>query len=75
VIFEVAHRYGDEMLLWDGWRATEEAPDVTTMDELARLLVRADASTTAVPLARLPRRPRGPASPLRASPVLALLRS
>lgn len=43
VIFEVAHRYGDEMLLWDGWGATEEAPQVSTIDELARLLVRADA--------------------------------
>ena len=43
VIFEVAHRYGDEMLLWDGWGATEEALDVPMIDELARLLVCADA--------------------------------
>ena len=43
VIFEVAHRYGDEMLLWAGWGATEHAPDVSTIDELARLLVLADA--------------------------------
>lgn len=43
VIFEVAHRYGDEMLLWDGWGATEQPPETITVDELARLLVRADA--------------------------------
>lgn len=43
VIFEVAHRYGGEMLLWDGWGATEEAPDLDVIDELAQLLVRADA--------------------------------
>lgn len=27
VIFEVAHRYGDELLLWDGWDATENPLD------------------------------------------------
>ena len=43
VIFEVAHRYGDELLLWDGWGATEEAPEPAVADEVARLLVRADA--------------------------------
>ena len=44
MIFEVAHRYGDEMLLWDGWGATEEDPsDLGLVDELAQLLVRADA--------------------------------
>lgn len=44
VVFEVAHRYGDEMLLWDGWGATEEEPpDLGLVDELASLLVRADA--------------------------------
>ena len=43
VIFEVAHRYGDEMLLWDGWGATEQAPEPDVVDELARLLILADA--------------------------------
>lgn len=43
VIFEVAHRYGDEMLLWDGWGATEEAPEFRVIDELAQLLLHADA--------------------------------
>jgi hypothetical protein len=43
VIFEVAHRYGDEMLLWDGWGATEENPDPSLIDEVAQLLVHADA--------------------------------
>jgi hypothetical protein len=43
VVFEVAHRYGDEMLLWDSWGATGETSDLTTIDELAQLLVRADA--------------------------------
>ncbi|MVA75949.1 transglutaminase domain-containing protein [Auraticoccus sp. F435] len=44
VVFEVAHRYGDEMLLWDGWGAIEEdPPDLALTDELARLLVAADA--------------------------------
>lgn len=43
VVFEVAHRYGDEMLLWDGWGATEEAPELSVIDEVAQLLVYADA--------------------------------
>ena len=43
VVFEVAHRYGDEMLLWDGWGATEEAPEPGLIDEVAQLLVHADA--------------------------------
>jgi hypothetical protein len=43
VIFEVAHRYGDEMLLWDGWGATEEALELSVIDEVAQLLVLADA--------------------------------
>lgn len=43
VVFEVAHRYGDEMLLWDGWGATEEAPNMSMIDEVAQLLVDADA--------------------------------
>ncbi|SEQ41230.1 transglutaminase domain-containing protein [Microlunatus flavus] len=43
VVHEVAHRYGDEMLLWDGWGVTEEPLDTGLVDELAQLLVRADA--------------------------------
>lgn len=42
VIFEVAHRFRDELLLWDGWGATMHAPPELT-DELAALLLRADA--------------------------------
>jgi Transglutaminase-like superfamily len=48
VIEEVAHRFGDELLLWDQWGAmfgdlTEAAPEVVTLvDEVARLLVGAD---------------------------------
>ena len=47
VIFEVAHRYGDELLLWDGWGATEQAPEPAVIDEVAELLVRADAGDEA----------------------------
>lgn len=43
VIFEVAHRYGDEMLLWDGWGATEEPVDLRVIDEVAQLVLHADA--------------------------------
>ena len=42
VVFEVAHRYGDELLLWDGWGATEETPELDLIDEVAQLLVAAD---------------------------------
>jgi hypothetical protein len=42
VIFEIAHRYRDEMLLWDDWGATNDAGDEPKIDELARLLVAAD---------------------------------
>ncbi len=42
VVFELAHRYGDEMLLWDGWAATEDPLEDQETDELAALLVRAD---------------------------------
>jgi hypothetical protein len=42
VVFEVAHRFGDELLLWDSWGATEGGePDL--IDEIADLLLRADA--------------------------------
>ncbi len=39
VVFQVAHRYGDELLLWDDW-SPPSAPEV--LDELAALLERAD---------------------------------
>ena len=48
VIAEVAHRFGDELLLWDSWgaqtRSLVDAPadDIALVDEIARLLVRAD---------------------------------
>jgi hypothetical protein len=48
VIREVAHRFGDELLLWDRWGAMHwdllDAPEahVGLVDEIARLLVRAD---------------------------------
>lgn len=40
VVFQVAHRYGDELLLWDDWFAL---PSDEALDELAGLLERADA--------------------------------
>ncbi|MCU1394087.1 MAG: hypothetical protein JWM34_2515 [Ilumatobacteraceae bacterium] len=49
VIYEIAHRFGDEMLLWDSWGRIG-APgepvsdeDATWMDEVASMLVAADA--------------------------------
>jgi hypothetical protein len=48
VIREVAHRFGDELLLWDVWGAMHsdlaQAPsaDLTLIDEIADSLVRAD---------------------------------
>jgi hypothetical protein len=49
VIYEVAHRFGDELLLWDGWgriappgAALSEAAQVW-MDDVAALLLAADA--------------------------------
>src|SRR5690606_39011859 len=52
VIRDVAHRNGDELLLWDVWGAMRgEAPvdeaEALWMDELARLVVTADASDAA----------------------------
>jgi hypothetical protein len=49
VIYEVAHRFGDELLLWDSWgrigapgsAVSEE--DATWMDEVASMLPAADA--------------------------------
>ncbi|WP_432574739.1 hypothetical protein [Kineococcus sp. SYSU DK005] len=49
VLYEVAHRFGDELLLWDGWGALEE-PGVLgdgEVDQLARLLVLADGGDVA----------------------------
>lgn len=49
VFWEVAHRYGDELLLWDGWGAVppvdEDVPtDVLRLvEEVASLLLAADA--------------------------------
>jgi hypothetical protein len=53
VIGEVAHRFGDELLLWDVWGAMTpdlaEAPpaDVALVDEIARLLLAADSGDSA----------------------------
>lgn len=44
VVFEVAHRYGDELLLWDSWGATADPlKNAGLVDDVASLLVRADA--------------------------------
>jgi hypothetical protein len=49
VIGEVAHRFGDELLLWDLWGAMcgdlRDAPtdDIALVDDVARLLLLADA--------------------------------
>jgi hypothetical protein len=48
VIRQVAHRYGDELLLWDAWGAiTPDGPPLSDddVDEVARLLVTADHDT------------------------------
>jgi hypothetical protein len=42
VIFQVAHRFGDELLLWDDWGATLGTGEEELIDRLADLLVRAD---------------------------------
>jgi hypothetical protein len=48
VIAQVAHRFGDELLLWDIWGAMHDdlaaapAEDVALIDEVAQLLIRAD---------------------------------
>ena len=47
VIFQVAHRFGDELLLWDDWGATLDGDDEEMIDRLADLLVRADAGDAA----------------------------
>lgn len=55
VIFEVAHRFGDELLLWDEWGATggagagagAEGQDAAFIDALAAGLIDADAGDAA----------------------------
>jgi Transglutaminase-like superfamily len=46
VLHELAHRQGEELLLWDAWgdgtRATVEGTDVELIDEVAALLLAAD---------------------------------
>ncbi len=42
VIYEVAHRCGDELLLWDEWGVTAGSGEVDLIDTLAALLIRAD---------------------------------
>jgi hypothetical protein len=44
VVFETAHRYGDELLLWDGWG---DADDPELIDDVAGLLIRADRGDAA----------------------------
>ena len=44
VVFQVAHRYGDKLLLWDDWG---ELPTPEALDELAALFERADAGEVA----------------------------
>jgi hypothetical protein len=53
VIVEVAHRFGDELLLWDSWGAmtgdlsSAPAADLALVDEVAALLLAADAGDAA----------------------------
>jgi hypothetical protein len=41
LVYEVAHRFGDELLLWDDWDGVH-APDPSWLDHLAELLMDAD---------------------------------
>jgi hypothetical protein len=41
VVYEVAHRFGDELLLWDDWDGVHD-PDPVWLDHLAEVLVAAD---------------------------------
>jgi hypothetical protein len=43
VLFEIAHRFGDELLLWDSWDVPGHPVPPNETDELARLLRHADA--------------------------------
>jgi hypothetical protein len=44
LFLEVAHRYGDELLLWDGWGAISAGPGptVTRMSPLGQPLARVE---------------------------------
>jgi hypothetical protein len=42
LVYEVAHRFGDELLLWDDWDGVRN-PDPRWLDHVAELLVAADA--------------------------------
>jgi hypothetical protein len=50
VLMEIAHRYGDELLLWDGWGGMRDpghaVDDPGFVDELAALLAAGDAGDT-----------------------------
>ena len=46
VVFELAHRMGDELLLWDEWGITDDMSQHDLVDEIAALLIRADAGDT-----------------------------
>jgi hypothetical protein len=67
VLCELAHRFGDELLLWDRWGAMNphrfDAPlqDIDLIDQVAGLLIRADTGDTIAEhelLARYRRDPR-----------------
>ena len=69
MIYEIAHRFGDELLLWDGWgRITGPGTEVTEedavwLDGVAALLVAADDGDLDAEAARavaLPVRRRAP---------------
>jgi hypothetical protein len=47
VLYELAHRYGDEMLLWDSWGLIEGDGDDKTVDQVAALIVSADGGDDA----------------------------
>lgn len=47
VLFEVAHRFGDELLLWDEWGIAGDSGEEDLIDQLADLLIRADAGDQA----------------------------
>ena len=61
VIYEVAHRFGDELLLWDGWGRIGEPgepvsdDDAAWLDPVAELLVAADEGDIAAEQALLDR--------------------
>jgi len=75
VVFEVTHRFGDELLLWDSRGATDGGGDRELIDEIAALLMRADAGDEAAEtaLARRYRAAHAVARPGRLRPHRALL--